>query len=272
MKKVLRRIAGLFTVENIFLTLAIPTGIIVIVLDVFFPSQQGKYTSDAVLLLLVLMATSQLIERISVLPRIEQALRRLAIFLKEERELGLDGSYRSRRDMIEENILQTVVSGKQVDLLGVTHNEILPETAFSHFLQEVSQDARALRLLLLDPTSAEARRRKEAENEPAVISSICSRLESLESLLKVSPKELGNIVRLYDWAPSCMIIRSDDVMYVVHYVYGRFGGSPVQKLRAVPDGLFHIYLDHFERVWEKAKPFEGMDAIAVREAETGEPL
>lgn len=124
---------------------------------------------------------------------------------------GTKGVYRSRTHIAEKEILDTVVNGEQVDLLGVSHSESITRTEFNRFLQDVRDGRRKLRLLLLDPTSNETLRREKDEGDAASSSVIRSQLETLEQRLALPPEELGSMVRLYDYAPSCMNIRSDNI-------------------------------------------------------------
>jgi len=116
-------------------------------------------------------------------------------------------------------------------------------------------------MLLLNPASNEALRREKEEGEPNIRGIIRNWLMVLEQHLGLPPEKLGDIVRLYNYAPSNMIIRYDNTMYVLHYVHSRTGNSPTEKLQATPGGLFEIYLEHFERTWTQAQPFQGVDKL-----------
>lgn len=259
-KSLMRILPQLVSPKNVFLTIAVLAVIIIILLNIFAVALPGAIEKNAVLLLLGLLATSQLIERVSILPDLKDSLTSTFPLLSWARVLGLEGVYRARSDISEQEILDTVLNGNQVDLLGVSHSEIIAVKSFTqHFLQDVHDGRRRLRLLLLNPSSIEATRREQDESEANISGLIRSWLMVIQQYLRVSPEELGDIVRLYDHAPSCMIIRSDDIMYVIHYVHGVSGNSPVQKLRTISGGLFEIYLNHFESCWTQAQPFQGLE-------------
>lgn len=257
-KSLVRCLQQLFAKENLFLTIAIIAVVIIIVpLNMFVGIISDAVERNAIVFLLGLLAASQLIERISILPRLENTLTSTSSLLNWAKTLGLECVYRARSNISEQEILETVLNGKQVDLLGVSHSEIIAAKPFTqYFLQDVHDGRRKLRLLLLNPTSVESARREKEEGEVNIGSLIDSYLMSVKGYLNVSPQKLGSIVRLYNHAPSCMIIRSDDIMYVIHYVHGASGNSPAQKLRATSNGLFEIYLNHFENIWKQAEPFQ----------------
>jgi len=263
MKAPFRILRRLFALENIFLTISIIAALVILLLDAFSDVLPEVLTNSAILLLLLLLATHQLVERMSVLPRLERMLYSGIPLLGRARVMGLKDVYRTRADIPTKEILDTVVNGEEVDLLGVSHSEIIPGTEFMRFMQDVRAGRKKLRLLLLNPTSSESLRREEDEGETGIRNYIRGLLGMLETRVGFHTEELSHIIRLYNYAPSCMIIRSDNVMYVVHYVFGRFGGSPAQKIEAVPEGLFYTYLEHFERVWEHAQPFQGVDALDI---------
>lgn len=83
---------------------------------------------------------------------------------------------------------------------------------------------------------------------------ITSWLRTLRRSLTLDGARLGTVVRLSDHARSCMIMRADDEIFVVQYVFGRFGNSPIEHLRASEGGLFEVYAEHFESVWGVSRP------------------
>jgi len=93
-------------------------------------------------------------------------------------------------------------------------------------------------------------RRDREEGEVGISAAIHNFITIVAQHLRLPSKKLDKIVRLYAHAPTCLIIRADNTMFVILYVFGRFAESPTLKLRPTPGGLFETYLNHFESTWE----------------------
>ena len=245
----------LFNRENMLLTLSILITITIILLDSFSDILPEIVSNNAILFLLLVLATSELIERTTILPRLEHTLNKNLPFLIKTKNVGLDNLYlRGFSDMPMNEILDLILNGEKVDLLGVSHSEIFSNNRFQQFfLKDIYNKRKKFRVLLLNPKSDASHKRNKFEGEINIHNTIVNSLMIIEEGIKLTSQKLENTVRLYDHYPSLMIIRSDNIMYVMHYVFGQFGDSPAQKIYFVPDGFFDIYLQHFENIWKNSK-------------------
>ena len=110
------------------------------------------------------------------------------------------------------------------------------------------------------PSSALVARRGEEEGiGPATVG---AKIRNALSFLR-PPAEQGLAeVRLPDTTLYNSIYRVDDQVLVNAHVYGNTAAcAPVLHLRKVSGGsLVTLYLESFDRVWERARPWNGGDS------------
>jgi hypothetical protein len=170
-----------------------------------------------------------------------------------------------------DELLELMKTAKELDLLGVVHAEIIHDMEFRDALLSFLASRRACRIILLDPNSCEMVRRQMYEDDLSdlkgrtvgsikIIKDVCEAVvkdenpgmdQTSKEFRQQAKAYLRRLIRLYTYAPSCMIIRTDDYMVVANYVFGKGGHSPALKLRK-PGKLFDIFNNHFERTWQKA--------------------
>ncbi|MGH8656967.1 MAG: hypothetical protein ACREV4_00340 [Gammaproteobacteria bacterium] len=167
--------------------------------------------------------------------------------------LGIEKIVPSRRDAFPLETLEAwLKQAVSIDLLGVSHTEILAQPSFIEALSSHLKKGGSCRILLLHPESPEVLRRQDIECETGNLRSL---IEGSRDSVKKACSGTANISwnkigRFYDYAPSCMIIRMDDVMIVALYVWRKAAQSPALLLRKVSGGLFEVYEEHFNSTWK----------------------
>jgi hypothetical protein len=191
--------------------------------------------------------------------------------LENVTDMGVVELLSDRNEFKLDKLLELMKNAKELDLLGVAHAEIIHDMDFRDALFSFLASRRACRIILLDPNSLEMVRRQEYESDLSdlkgrtegsikIIKDVCEAVvkaknpgmdQTSEEFQQQVKDYLWRHIRLYTYAPSCMIIRTDDDMVVANYVFGKGGHSPALKLQK-PGKLFKIFCDHFEKTWQKA--------------------
>lgn len=238
-------------------------------------AQTALLTEDlltAILGVLALLATSEIVERYRRLNSIEKTVNRSLSFLESR--------FTERPSAIAffqkpPNLDHYVQGANQVDLCGVT----LTSTLNKQFgnLRERLQAGAKIRILLVDPNSVALKMSAERSTSPddtdyyrvrldaafREIGYLFKRLEEFKAMEGNSLK-VGNLsVRLLSYAPSFGIISFDahqdnGIMFVEVYPH-KFGHKtpPTFDLMPKRDGNWYTYfVEQFDEMWNAAKPWE----------------
>lgn len=146
---------------------------------------------------------------------------------------------------------------RRIDLLGFAMLHV-PEQHPSIFEAgtRVVENGGRVRIVLADPDGDQAiRRDREEQLDGGLLHRIRTSAKYLSEQLP-GPPEVE--LRWQDAPMYCSIFRFDDQALVTPHVFGRPGWqSPLLHLRRLgPSGMFENYMQHFEDVWETARPME----------------
>ncbi len=143
---------------------------------------------------------------------------------------------------------------QQIDVLVHVGFWLSEEPAVRQLLIKKAESGVKVRLLLGDPASAAVEIRGDEEGiGTAIAAKIHNTIHNYRGLLSTPNTEL----RLHSTTLYASVYRADDEMLVSTHVYGLPGHmAPLMHLRRVPGaaGLFAVYLDSVERVWDQAVP------------------
>jgi len=225
----------------------------------------------AILGVLALLATSEIVERYRKLNSIEKMVNRALSFLESR--------FTERPSAIaffqkHPNLDQYVQSATQIDLCGVT----LTSTVNKQFgnLRERLQMGAKIRILIIDPDSAALKMTAERSTSPddtdyyrvrldATLREIAYLFRSWEEIktLQGDSSRAGSLaVRLMSYAPSFGIIsfnanQDNGIVFVEIYPH-KFGFKTPPNFELTPkrDGDWYKYfVDQFEEMWNAAKPW-----------------
>lgn len=154
-----------------------------------------------------------------------------------------------------EHLIRTVQG--RLDLLGYAIHHV-PEQHPSIFqaAERVVAEAGRVRVMLADPDGACAvQRDAEEELEGALLARIRT---SAKYLCDGLPDEPGVELRWHDTPMYCSYFRFDDDVLVTPHLFHRPGWhSPLLHLRRLrPSGIFENYAQHFDDIWDAARPME----------------
>jgi hypothetical protein len=226
----------------------------------------------AILGVLALLATSEIVERYRKLNGIEKAVNRSLSFLESR--------FTDRPSAIAffqkpPSLDPYIQSANQIDLCGVT----LTSTVNKQFgnLRERLQMGAKIRILVIDPGSTALKMTAERSTSPddtdyyrvrldATLREIAYLFKSWEEFkaLQGGSSEAGNLsVRLLSYAPSFGVISFDanqdnGIVFVEIYPH-KFGfkSPPTFDLMPKRDGNWHKYfVDQFDEMWNVAKPWQ----------------
>lgn len=238
-------------------------------------AQMALSTEDlltAILGVLALLATSEIVERYRRLNSIEKAVNRSLSFLESR--------FTDRPSAIAffqkpPSLDQYIQSANQIDLCGVT----LTSTVNKQFgnLRERLQAGAKIRVLVVDPGSVALKMSAERSTSPddtdyyrvrldatfRELAYLFKRFEEFQAIQGNSPK-VGNLnVRLLSYAPSFGIIsfdaRQDNGIAFIEVYPHKLGhkSPPTFDLMPKRDGNWHRYfVDQFDEMWNAAKPWE----------------
>lgn len=238
-------------------------------------AQMALSTEDlltAILGVLALLATSEIVERYRRLNSIEKAVNRSLSFLESR--------FTARPSAIAffqkpSSLDHYVQSANQVDLCGVTLTSTLNKQ-FGNLCERL-QAGTKIRILVVDPDSVALKMSAERSTSPddtdyyrvrldaafREIAYLFKRLEEFKAIQGNSPKAGNLYVRLLSYAPSFGIISFDahqdnGIMFVEVYPH-KFGhkSPPTFDLMPKRDGTWYTYfVDQFDEMWNAAKPWE----------------
>jgi hypothetical protein len=239
----------------------------------------------AILAVLALLATSEIVERYRRLGSIERAVGR-TLSLMESRftdRPSAIGFFRKPPDLDAH-----VASANQIDLLGATLTTTVNKQ-FSHLRERLRQGAE-VRVLIMDPDSLglqmSANRSGTADDQGYYRTRLEATFRDLEYLAKevahpgteLQPLQQRNLaqggslsVRLLSYAPSFGLISFDagcanGIAFVEIYPHMIFREQPSFDLTAQRDGQWYtFFVQQFDEMWSGAKPWEPGSALRARE-------
>ena len=262
-----------FLIDNLTILLTIAFASFVIYRQEI--AQMALSTEDlltAILGVLALLATSEIVERYRRLNSIEKAVNRSLSFLESR--------FTDRPSAIAffqkpPSLDPYVQSANQIDLCGVT----LTSTVNKQFgnLRERLQAGAKIRILVVDPDSVAIKMSAERSTSPddtdyyrvrldatfREIAYLFKRLEEFKATQGNSPKAGNLYVRLLSYAPSFGIISFDahqdnGIVFIEVYPH-KFGhkSPPTFDLMPKRDGNWYGYfVDQFDEMWNAAKPWQ----------------
>lgn len=150
-----------------------------------------------------------------------------------------------------------------IKIMGVSSNDILASANMPIIKKKLIENPNFnIQILLLCPWSVTAEIRSTAKtyrthNEgiaktQAVILDICNLIKNM----KADGLDVSRIsLRLYDDIPSLSLVIDSEFAIVAPFMVVEQGGSSpyyiVRKLD-IPNGIYDLYRDHFDTVWQKA--------------------
>lgn len=226
----------------------------------------------AILGVLALLATSEVVERYRRLNSIEKAVNRSLSFL-ESRFTDRPSAIAFFQKL--PTLDHYIQSANQVDLCGVTLTSTLNKQ-FGNLGERLQAGAR-IRILVADPDSVALKMSAERSISPddtdyyrvrldatfREIAYLFKRLEEFKAIQGNSPKAGNLYVRLLSYAPSFGIISFDThqdngIVFIEIYPH-KFGykSPPTFDLMPKRDGNWYTYfVDQFDEMWNAAKPWE----------------
>lgn len=238
-------------------------------------AQTAVSTDDlltAILGVLALLATSEIVERYRRLNSIERAVNRSLAFLESrlaDRPSAI--AFFNKHPSLD----QYIQSANQIDLCGVT----LTATVNKQFgnLRERLQAGAKIRILVVDPDSVALKMSAERSTSPDDTDYYRVRLDAtlreIEYLFKSweefkairdSPSRTGGLsVRLLSYAPSFGILsfdaNRDNGIALVEIYPHKFGfkSPPTFDLTPQRDGNWYKYfVDQFDEMWNASRPWQ----------------
>jgi len=238
-------------------------------------AQTALSTEDlltAILGVLALLATSEIVERYRRLNNIEKAVNRSLSFLESR--------FTDRPSAIAffqkaPSLDSYVQNANQIDLCGVT----LTTTVNKQFgnLRERLEAGAKIRILVVDPESVAVKMSAERSTSPddtdyyrvrldatfREMAYLFKRLEDFKAIQSNSSKAGSLFVRLLSYAPSFGIIsfgahQDNGIVFIEIYPH-KFGhkSPPTFDLMPQRDGNWYTYfVDQFEEMWNVAKPWQ----------------
>ncbi len=238
-------------------------------------AQTALSTDDlltAILGILALLATSEIVERYRKLNSIEKAVNRSLSFLESR--------FTDRTSAIAffqkpPSLDHYVQSANQIDLCGVTLTSTLNKQ-FGNLRERLEAGAK-IRILVVDPDSVALKMSAERSTSPddtdyyrvrldaafREIAYLFKRLEEFKAVQGNSSKAGNLYVRLLSYAPSFGIISFDTqqdngIAFIEVYPH-KFGHKSPPTFDLIPrrDGDWYTYfVDQFDEMWNAAKPWE----------------
>jgi hypothetical protein len=226
----------------------------------------------AILGVLGLLATSEIVERYRRLNSIERAVNRSLSFLENR--------FTDRASAIaffkkHSNLDQYIEGANQIDLCGVTLTATINKQ-FGNLRERLHAGAK-IRILVVDPDSTALKMSAERSTAPEDIDYYRVRLdatlreieylfkswEECKSLQRGSSKTASLSVRLLSYAPSFGILsfdaNHDNGVALVEVYPHKFGfkSPPTFDLTPQRDGNWYKYfVDQFDEMWNVARPWQ----------------
>jgi len=262
-----------FLVDNLTILLTIGfAGFIIYRQEIAQIALSTEDLLTAILGVLALLATSEIVERYRRLNSIEKAVNRSLSFLESR--------FTDRPSAIAffqkpPSLDYYIQSANQVDLCGVTLTSTLNKQ-FGNVRERLEAGAK-IRILVVDPDSVALKMSAERSISPddtdyyrvrldatfREIAYLFKRLEEFKAIQGNSPKAGNLYVRLLSYAPSFGIISFDThqdngIAFIEIYPH-KFGhkSPPTFDLTPKRDGNWYTYfVDQFDEMWNAAKPWE----------------
>lgn len=272
----LQKLAG-FLVDNITVLLTIGfAGYIIYRREVAHPPVDTDDLLTAILWVLGLLATSEVVERYRRLGSIENSVKR-GLSLLESR-------FTDRPSAIAffqrpQDVVLDVQSANQIDMCGVTLTATVNKQ-FSNLRERLRKGAR-VRLLVIDPDSLAAQMSAQRSTGEDDANYFLTRLEAtlrdIEYLQKswaeprphqdVSTEQGSLSVRFLPYAPSFGTISldagsSNGKVFVEIYPHKTYKDQPAFDLTPYRDGeWYNFFVEQFEQMWQSGKPWvPGIDS------------
>jgi hypothetical protein len=169
---------------------------------------------------------------------------------------------------------QLAASGRSVRILDTSSNLIGQDAneagarAFVTAALAAMEHGATVQILLLAPTTSAARERaKEIRDEhfDQMVERNILRLRHLAAQLAardIAPDRLQ--VRLYDQLPEISVHQLDDRVLVGFLPYRRRSSMTSQLETDIKSGLGAYALSHFDRLWDAARPLDGLRYVILR--------
>ncbi len=262
-----------FLIDNLTVLLTIGfAGFIIYRQEIAHTALSTDDLLTAILGVLALLATSEIVERYRKLNSIEETVNRSLSFLESrftERPSAI--AFFQKHPSLD----QYVQGATQIDLCGVT----LTSTVNKQFgnLRERLQVGAKIRILIIDPDSTALKMWAERSPSPddtdyyrvrldATLREIAHLFRSWEEIktLQGNSQKAGNLsMRLLSYAPSFGIIsfntnQDNGIVFVEIYPHKcGFKTPPTFELMPKRDGDWYEYfVDQFEEMWNTAKPWQ----------------
>ncbi|MDF0522188.1 hypothetical protein GPL17_35975 [Bradyrhizobium yuanmingense] len=114
----------------------------------------------------------------------------------------------------------------------------------------------SVRIALVDPASpfVDVRFPELHETKDSYVAGIESNIERLKNILRENTGPGTLKIKLYNAAPGICLYATEDVALVGMFLAKTDAvNAPCYELSAKTE-LYRIYIEHFERVWQNAKP------------------
>lgn len=246
------------------------TGLVAI--DLFLNHSSLGYRVTTEVIVAVLIATTvglfyELIARRSMVTETVKLVRgemapELAL-LRESRigaESGLIG-FGTNRQYVHRDITQHLLVARRIDVLAIHGTRLWGNREFEQAI--LDNPVLEFRALLLEPSSSFVRVRVEEHPEAYDREVMASEIAScIQKLRKWQNRKNGLVrLRLYDYPPSFWLVFVDNILYLSAYESGKVSqDSAVFKFDSRPGSLYHVFAEHFERIWRQTSASEQASA------------
>lgn len=244
-------------------TFALAVGVLIAV-DLFLDHSSLAYRIAVEVIVAVLVATTvglfyELVARRNMVGEtvklVRGELQQELALLRESRigaESGLIG-FGPNRQYIHQDVTQYLSAARRIDVLAIHGTRLWGNRELERAI--LDNPALELRALLLKPDSpfVEARvaEHPEAYDRDVMAGEIVS---CIQKLRKWQNRKDGLVrLELYDYPPSFWLVFVDNILYLSAYERRRVSqDSPVFKFDSRPGSLYHVFSEHFERIWDQA--------------------
>ena len=266
-----------FLIENLTILLTIGyAGYIVFRQEIAKVALGTDDLLTAILAVLALLATSEIVERYRRLNSIEKSVSRSLAFLENHfLERPSATAFFTKHPSLDSYVL----AATEIDLMGVTLTSTI-DKQFGNLRERLQAGAR-LRVLVVDPASAALQMSAERSTNAvdadyyrvrleATLRELTILLRSCEEMRKIDaqPARTGSLaVRLLSYAPSfgivaCNARQENGVCFVEIYPH-RFGykSPPTFDLTPQRDGTWYKYfVEQFDEMWNAAKEWQPVNS------------
>lgn len=168
------------------------------------------------------------------------------------------------RQYVHSDIPQHLSKARTIKVMAIHGTRLWANRDFERAVLENA--AVELKVLLLNPDSSFVLSR--VEEQPAAYDQevMSGEIRScVQKLRKWQARKDGAIqLKLYDFPPSFWLVIVDSVLYLSSYDRGKVSqDSAVFKFDNREGSLFHIFSEHFDRIWAQAEDPEMPNAVAA---------